>query len=148
MRLDAVGESVFLANVQPEARTHGGTTQYVVEHHDRHSHRTAELRGDVAYDAVAQVVVALVAAAFRLVALEGLALFINKVCRLAAEISHGQFLELLEADVADGGQNHLVGAVVVRHEIEDVLPMEAFHQLGGAQYVARQRMPLEDHLLE
>ena len=94
------------------------------------------------------MVVALGAAGFGLVAVEGLPFFINKVCRLAAKIVHDHPLQLLEADVADAGQHHLVGAVVVRHEVEDVLPAEAFHQCCGTQDVARQRMPLEDHLFK
>ena len=74
-----------------------------------------------------QVVVAFVASVFWLVAREVHPFFINKVRWLASKIGHGHLLELLEADVADAGQNHLVGAVVVRHEGEDVLAMEAFY---------------------
>ena len=97
---------------------------------------------------MAQVVVACFGAVFGYITVEDFAFCIYKVCRLLAEIFHGHALKLLEADVADGGQNHLVGAVVVGHEVEDVLPMEAFYQFSGTQYVARQRMPFEDHLLK
>ena len=97
---------------------------------------------------MAEVVVTGLSSVFWCVACENLSLFINNVCRLTAEIGHGQLLELLEADVTDGGQYHLVGAVVMRHEVEDVLTMEAFHQLCSTQYVACQRMPFEDHFLK
>ena len=136
MRLDAIGEAVFFADVQAEARAHGWASQYVVEHHDGHAQRTAELRGDVANDAVAQVIVAFVVAAFGLVAFEGFAFFVDVVCGLASEVGHGQALKLREADTTDTGQNHLVGAVVVGHEVEDVLTMESFYQFAGTQYVA------------
>ena len=84
---------------------------------------------------MAQVVLAFQGAVLWSVARERLALLINKVCRLLAEILHGHPLKFLERNVADGGQNHGIGAVVVRHEVEDVLPLEAFYQVSGAQDV-------------
>ena len=96
---------------------------------------------------MAQVVVALQNAACRLVARESLSFPVSEVRGLFAKTSHGQALQFLEVDVANGGQHHLLCAVVVRHEVKDVLAHEPFYQLRGSQNVARQRMPFEDHLL-
>ena len=85
---------------------------------------------------MAQVVVSRQGALSGNVVLEDFALFINKVCGLTTEKGHCQPLKLLETDVADRSQNHLVGAVVVRHEVKNVLTLVAFHQLRGSQYVA------------
>ena len=97
---------------------------------------------------MAQMVVPFVDATFWLISFEDFAFLINNMCRLASEIGPCQFLELLEADVADAGQYHLVGAIVVSHEVEYILTVESFHQLGGAQYVACQRMSFENHLFK
>ena len=137
MRFDGVGEAVFLANVQPEARTHRGTAEYVVEHDDGHPQMAAVFGYCSAYDAVAQVVVAFQGAVFRLVAVENLSLLADDMRWLAAKISHGQTLKFLETDVADGGQNHGVGAVVAGHEVENALLVESLYQILGSQNVAR-----------
>ena len=89
LRLDAVGEAVFLADVEPEAGAHGRTAQHVVEHHDGHPQRTAKLGCDAAYEAVTQVVLAFRRVIHGGVMLEGLAFLINKVGRLLAEIFLG-----------------------------------------------------------
>ena len=37
LRFDSIREAVFLADIQPEARTHCRAAQHIVQHYDRHS---------------------------------------------------------------------------------------------------------------